>query len=97
MLNLLAEIRFRTAEEGGMTRNPHSGLKPSFMVNGDLIMCELLKVEGDNEFKRGKTYKTKITLGYGEMYKQHIHLGMNFTLQTGEKVIANGIVIEILD
>jgi len=99
MLRLHAKIRFHTEAEGGMNRDPRSGIKPNFKVGekGDLITSRIHEVNGRDVMIRGEDHNVEILLAYGEVYAKEIVPGLKFTLQAGSWIFGRGEVIEILE
>lgn len=95
MLKLEAEIYLKLEEEGGMTKEGFSGMMPSFNVENNLIMCKVMLSENETIMRRGQCHKVIIELPYGEDFKDFILEGYQFTLNTGEKIIAHGKVISM--
>ena len=90
-----AIIRWNTEEEGCL-EVPFSGIQPSFLVGGDLIMSRVEHQDG-KEMARGETYPVRISLPYGEKYQEHLKEGMSAQLQVGKRIIATGTVTRIVE
>jgi hypothetical protein len=95
MRTLEAAITWNT-EENGCIEAPFSGIQPSMLVGGDLIMARVERWNGDKTMERGQTYEVTIKLPYGEHYAEHLVPGMDIRLQVGERVIATGAVTRVL-
>ena len=83
------------SEAVGCLEEPFSGIQPSFLVGGDLIMSRVESRDGLTTMKRGSTHDVLISLPYGQNYVSHLHSGMPVRLQVGERIIANGTVERI--
>jgi hypothetical protein len=57
MYTILATIRLRTQTEGGMPKEGFSGMRPSFRVADELIMCEVLMGPKGSTMRRGERYE----------------------------------------
>ena len=86
-----ARITWNTEADGGL-EEPFSGIQPSFLVAGELIMSRVESRDGIATMKRGSTYEVVITLPYGEKYATHLHSGMPVRLQVGNRTIGTGTV-----
>lgn len=95
MYTVIASIRLRTEAEGGMPKEGFSGMRPSFRVAGELIMCEVIKDPEGGTLERGKTYDVRIKLPYGEVFREHLYVGFRFELNVGGMVIGEGVIKEI--
>lgn len=96
MYKLLADVKLYTESEGGMPREGFSGMRPSFEVSGELIMCEIITTSGDPTIHRGTIRELRIQLPYGEMFKEHLHVGYQFHLNVGSKKIGEGRIKSII-
>jgi hypothetical protein len=94
MRTLEARITWST-EANGCIEAPFSGIQPSLLVAGDLIMSRIESRDGSKEMERGQTYDVLINLPYGEHYAAHLVLGMEVRLQVGERVIATGSITHV--
>ncbi|WP_163853381.1 hypothetical protein [Paenibacillus elgii] len=94
MLEILAEINLLEEADGGMKRDGCSGMMPSFRVNDELIMCEILAAD-DQVFHRGKTYLVSIRLPYGEIFSHIIVPNYTFELNYGSRTVGKGTVMNI--
>lgn len=92
---LEASIRWNTKEEGCL-EEPFSGIQPSFLVGGNLIMSRVEHQDG-KEMARGETYSVRISLPYGENYQEYLNEGMSAQLQVGKRIIATGTVKRIFE
>lgn len=97
MYKVLAQMRLYPESEGGMTRDGFSGMRPSFGVAGELIMCEIFETSGERVMERGASHEVRIHLPYGEMFKERLPVGYQFKLNVGGKVIGEGVIKGILD
>lgn len=79
-------------EQNGCLEEPFSGIQPSFLVAGDLIMSRVESRDGSTMMKRGETYEVVISLPYGEHYAAHLRPGMPVRLQVGGRIVATGTV-----
>lgn len=91
MRTLEARIAWKSEEEGCIEQ-PFSGIQPSILVAGDLIIARVEIRGGAAKMERGKVCDVLIKLPYGEHYSAHLHPGMAVRLQVGERIIAEGIV-----
>ncbi|GMX63996.1 hypothetical protein Elgi_04500 [Paenibacillus elgii] len=96
MLVTIAEIILLEEADGGMKRDGRSGMSPSFVVEDDLIMCEILADDNDQIFQRGKEYLVTIHLPYGEIYSEIIVTNYKFKLNYGGRTVGKGRVISIV-
>jgi len=81
------------SEDEGCLEVPCSGLRPHFSVGGDLITSGVYAYEDIME--RSKSYEVEIELPYGEIYDSELISGLNFRLQAGARVIAEGTIIRV--
>jgi hypothetical protein len=78
-----------------MPKEGFSGMRPSFRVAGELIMCEILMGPKGTPMVRGESYEVQINLPYGEMFREHLHVGDRFELNVGGMVIGEGLITEV--
>jgi translation elongation factor EF-Tu-like GTPase len=96
MKSIKANIYLLTENEGGMTRDGFSGMQPSFNINGELIMSNIVTLSNDDSLPRGVNQDVKIDVPYGEIYSDEFVVGRTFLLQTGAKIIGRGVILELL-
>ena len=73
MLQLIADVQWKTPSDGGLTTKPFSGIQPSFSVAGDLIISRVVCADGTSQMNYGEKYHVRVDLPYGEQYKDEIH------------------------
>ncbi|MEZ4467722.1 MAG: hypothetical protein R3F60_32875 [bacterium] len=90
-----SRLRFIAESEGGI-QDGFDGMRPSFNITGELVLCVVRSLDGLQEMPRGGTYDVKIELPYGEAtdIPDHLRAGARFKLQIGSSVIATGEVVE---
>jgi hypothetical protein len=91
---LEAKITWAT-EANGCIERPFSGIQPSMLVAGELIMARIESQHATKEMERGQAYDVLIKLPYGEQYEAHLIPEMEVKLQVGERVIATGTVTHL--
>ena len=69
MLLVEAKIIWKTIEDGGLTQQLFSGIRPSFAGAGDLIACIVSRKDVEEVMFWGKEYEVLIELPYGEVYQ----------------------------
>ncbi|HWO95585.1 hypothetical protein P4H70_06660 [Paenibacillus ehimensis] len=95
MLELLAEINLLEEIDGGMKRDGYPGMIPSFRVNNELIICEILAADDRQVFHRGKTYLITIRLPCGDIFSDIIVPNYAFELNYGSRTVGKGTVMNI--
>ena len=96
MLKLQAIIKWKQENEGGLVQKPFSGIQPSFSIKDDLIMSQVLCLDGNDFWEKDREHEVQINLPYGEKYVESIKEGLAFNLNVGGQVIATGIVQKIV-
>ncbi|HZG13659.1 MAG TPA: hypothetical protein VE710_01455 [Candidatus Bathyarchaeia archaeon] len=95
MLKVIAEIYILTKEEGGVDNDIHSGVMPSFKVNGDLIACRI--ISKDRIIPKGKHHIVELEFPYGEIYSQYIIPGLESHFHSGAKIEGSAKIIKIIE
>ena len=73
---------------------PFSGMRPSFLIQGDRMACDVTFVL---TFVPEKPHIVRIWLAYGTLYSEHIRPGLRFELTVDRTTLANGQVLKIED
>ncbi len=87
MLKVSAKIEL----ESHMPKQGFSGMRPSFNIGKELIMCTVYSKK-EKFIPLGTPQDVDIELPYGERYSDIIRPGYKFSLNVGAKVIGQGIV-----
>lgn len=90
-----AQVTFVAEADGGI-QDGFDGMRPSFNLTGEPVLCVVRSLDGRQEMPRGGTFWVEVLLPYGETTNMPADLraGAHFTLQIGATVIAHGTVIE---
>ena len=91
-----ARIYFLAEAEGGIQEG-FAGMRPSFNINGELILCFVYPLDGHERMPRGTSHLVRLELPYGELtnVSSSIMVGAAFHLQLASKVIAKGEILKI--
>lgn len=92
-----AEITFLTTEEGGKKQPVFSGYRPQFFVEGQdfVVVHEFFDVV--EPVYPGQTAMAYLSFTYPEYLIKVLHVGKEFLIREGQKVVARGKVTKILD
>jgi len=96
MLKMYATINLLKKNECEIDQIGFSGMMPSFNIEGKLVMCEIVTINGSKLIERGIANKVEIRLPYGEKFKNELNVGYKFKLNLGEVIIGYGEIEEIL-
>jgi hypothetical protein len=84
-----------TADEGGFQRPHSSGIKPHMKI-GDVFTSCIVWGQKDEFFVPGQQYEVGLELPFWDTYKDGVYAGMPLQLNQGSRIVATGIVKEIL-
>jgi len=82
-------------EEGGRSSPAFSGYRPQFYYNGENFDGQHDLVGVEKAFP-GETVTSRVTFAYPQYHAERVHVGMEFELREGSKVVARGKVTKIL-
>lgn len=89
--SLRAHVRFVPESEGGI-QDGFDGMRPSFEVDGELVLCIVKSLDGQMSMPRGGSYQVEISFPY-HLGKYPFPMGKTFTLRIGSATIATGTVL----
>lgn len=84
------------SEASGCLEHPFSGIRPSFLIRGDLIASIIISENGMNWMPRNEECSVIVELPYGEHYLEFLITGLEFKLHVGAREIAFGRIVEVL-
>ena len=95
--DIQAEITFLATEEGGKKQPVFSGYRPQFYVDGKdfVVVHEFFDVV--EPIYPGQTAKAYLSFTYPEYLLKVLHVGKEFLIREGQRVVARGVVKRILD
>ncbi len=96
--DLIATLRFLNTDEGGRSHPAHSGYRPHFKLpNNDLITsCHQVFLDKEKVYP-GESSTSKMTLLGVAAFQHELASGDAFTLNEGNRIIAEGMIQEILN
>lgn len=93
MLEILANLTFYKAEEGGLPQPVNNGLRPSFSYSGELVACEVWVEDCSGLVPHGESLRARIRLPYAEQLGWVFEGGESFKLNIASQVIGEGVVL----
>ncbi len=93
MLEILANLTFYKAEEGGLPRPVNNGLRPSFSYSGALVACEVWVEDCSDLVPLGESLQARIRLPYADQLGWVFEGGECFKLNIASQVIGEGVVL----
>ena len=94
---VLAKITFLTTDQGGRIKPAISGYKPQLKVGDVFTSCFVWGDTRDQLFAPGVEYRVQLHLPLLELeYQSQIIVGMRVQLQEGSRIVAEGMITEIL-
>lgn len=90
-----SSVYFLTEDEGGMRNHWFSGMKPSFNIDGNLIMCCFESLNNEEVIESGAHYDLGILIYDSYLVKKKLIPNAKFKLNIGGKVIAYGTIIDV--
>ncbi len=93
MFPIKAQIYILNETEGGMSKDFHSGMRPSLMIKSWGLVCEVNGDDGLKIMKRGGTYNVTINIPYGKKIKNELKANREISLNCGSKIIAKGSIL----
>lgn len=96
--HFIAELKYKTTDEGGRMTPAKSGIRPSVKFHFDKYTTT-----GDQEFidKKwvfpGENVKAKIRILSYEYFAKKLEEGMAFEIREGARITGTGKIIKILD
>jgi translation elongation factor EF-Tu-like GTPase len=87
-----ADILFTPTLEGGMQDQYFSGMKPSFNIDGQLIMCSFEVADGSKVIKSGEIRSVVIELPHYQLVAKYLKVGAKFKLNSGGRVLGSGTI-----
>ena len=78
-----------------MQDNYFSGMRPSFNINGDLIMCSIEVVSGSEVIKSGEKRVISISLPHDHLVEECLKEGASFKLNSGGQILGDGKIINL--
>jgi translation elongation factor EF-Tu-like GTPase len=95
--DLLVEITFLPTEHGGRKSQIVSGYRPQFYYNGMDWMAGFDFLNDDKPINPGDTVRAYVTFGSPKDHYGRIKNNNHFLLREGQRVLAYGHVIKLID
>jgi len=96
--DFIAELKYLTTEEGGRRAPANSGYRPhvkfpfsKMMTSGEQTFI------GKDSVKPGETVKAEIMILSPQFFENMLEIGMQFEVGEGNRIVATGKLIEILN
>ena len=89
-------VEFICKKNGGLRDYWFNGLKPSFNIDGNLIMCVFESVEQIEVLRSGIHYDLLIEIYDSYLINDKLTVNSLFHLNCGGEIIANGVIKEVL-
>lgn len=96
--DFIASVTLLTTEEGGRKGFALSGYRPHFQIKDkkELTTAEQLFVDKQIVYP-GETAISEIRILAQEIFKGSLYPGLQFQLGEGPKIIANGVIIDVIN
>lgn len=95
-MDFIAELLFKTTEEGGRKTPAQSGYRPHIKFDFDEILTSGQQIYINQEIVfPGDTVSAEITILAKKHFANKLEIGMHFTFSEGPKVIGTGTILEI--
>lgn len=96
--DFIAEVTYLTTEEGGRSHFAANGYRPHFQIKDkkEMTSAEQLFI-GKDKVAPGETVNTEIRILRHETFEGLLDKGTGFQLGEGPKIVANGIILEVLN
>jgi translation elongation factor EF-Tu-like GTPase len=91
-----AKVTFLTSAQGGRLTPAISGYKPQLKVGDVFTSCFVWGDTRDQLFAPGVEYRVHLQLPLWQDYQSQIIVGMRVQLQEGSRIVAEGIITEML-
>ena len=96
--DFIAELKYRTTEEGGRRTPANSGYRPHVKFPFSKMMTSGQQTFiGQDSVKPGETVKAEIMILTPEFFENKLEIGMEFEVGEGSHVVAIGKLIEIIN
>lgn len=96
--DFIAELKYKSVEEGGRKTKASSGYRPVLKFPFTEMMASGQQVfVGQTSVKPGETVVAEITMIYYDEFVNRLYEGLEFDFREGNKVIGTGKIIEILN
>jgi translation elongation factor EF-Tu-like GTPase len=96
--DFVAELRYKTAEQGGRQTPAHSGYRPQVKFPfTEMQTSGQQKFIGKEIVYPGETVKAEIRILSVEFFQHQLSEGMLFEFREGANVIGTGIILSILN
>lgn len=96
--DFIAELKFKTTEEGGHHTSANSGYRPTlkFAFSKNITSGQQTYI-GQNSVKPGETVRAEIIILSPVFFENKLEKGMQFEVRDGSQIVAIGKLIEILN
>lgn len=96
--HFIAELKYRTTEEGGRKSCSHSGYRPALKFAFDAMITTGVQYFLDKEkVYPGETVKAVIYIIAFPYFEKRLEVGMEFDFSKGNIIIGTGVITEIID
>jgi len=93
---IIADVYFLLAEEGGRQTPMASGYCPSLATDGTQVHCRVEFKGEDAFFAPGRRHRVRIRVGNTHLLDKPLEKGRDFVLKEGYRVVARGVVVEVI-
>ena len=93
---IIASVIFQLKKDGGRQDFWFNGMKPSFNFEGKLTSCSFYSLTGEKIIKSGLNHELKLVIYNSQDFIKRINPGISFSLNSGAKIIANGVIKKII-
>tara|TARA_R110000868_G_C10774799_1_gene755017 strand:- start:565 stop:906 length:342 start_codon:yes stop_codon:yes gene_type:complete len=95
--DFVAELKYRTTEEGGRRTPASSGYRPQVKFPfSKMTTSGQQKFIGRDSVKPGETVKAEIMILSPQFFENMLEIGMEFEIGEGPTVVGTGKIIEII-
>lgn len=95
--DFIAELHYRTFEQGGRQTPAFSGYRPQIKFSfSEMQTSGQQKFIGIEEVAPGGIVKAEITLASPDFFLNALSIGLNFEFREGATIIGTGVILEIL-
>ncbi|MFI2743364.1 hypothetical protein ACG2LH_11540 [Zhouia sp. PK063] len=96
--DFIAELKYRTTDEGGRQTPANSGYRPQVKFPfSKMTTSGQQTFIGQDSVKPGETVQAEIMILSPQFFENMLEIGMTFELREGSKIVATGKLIKILN
>jgi len=95
MKQIKAKLYIYGKNKGGERHPWCSGIRPSFNINENLIMCKVDSKDKQN-MSLNAYHNVIIEIPHGHLVEDYLKINAKFKLNCGARIIAEGIISEVL-